>query len=120
MESTFICPSCNALLAIELTIRSKRVLRESKDHRKTLLHDLRTRYDFTPRMMFALNLMLEGYSHRQIASEMGTSVQVVKNIICTGIYKKLGVRNQLQFYAAVVSDRFASKIPGQERDNGRE
>ena len=65
------------------------------------LRDRLAKYKLRPRQRKAAEYVLEGMTNKQIAKEMHTSVQTVKNYL-SQVYQVTGVSNRMEFALSMI------------------
>ena len=65
----------------------------------------------SPRELQIIAAVVEGYKNREIAAQLGTTEQIVKNAICT-IFDKTGVSDRLELALYVIHHRTLARAAG--------
>ena len=94
----FPCPHCGAIFEVQ-------TIHQPSTSGVRIAGAL-DRFKLTPRLMRMGYLVLDGLSNQQIADEMGTTVQVIKNY-STRLYDAVGCGSRAEFVSMVLLGRQA-------------
>ena len=90
---------------------------ENKEAAENDLVGMRVRDRLTAKELKIIALIVQGYTNKEIATQLGTTQQVIKNYL-RNVYDKIGVSDRLELALFTIHHRILAEVVGVEAKQG--